>query len=190
MLSRLPLSSARRALRTLLALGCLATAAVPLAGCTTTYEMDSFTVGDDGTDRAPEPISNSQFVRGVYVDVLGRAPDVYEYTFKDASGAELLAFPIQEQKNLVDVLDGMGDPAPMRAVLCAGLLGSAEVSLPEKAEVTDPAGFIRQQFRTLLGREPNTYELSAFEQAWADSEATGPRTVIRAILGSQEYQSR
>jgi len=50
--------------------------------------------------------------------------------------------------------------------------------------------YIRDQFRRLLGREPNTYELEAFAAEWENDPAVGPRTVIRAIIASREYQSQ
>jgi hypothetical protein len=168
----------------------LTVCAAGLSGCTYSYEFDPLTVGDDAAAQALEPRSNSQFVRAVYADILGRAPDVYDFTLLDGQGNELVAFPIQEQRDLVGPLDGMGDPAPLRAVLSAGLVGSEEVDIPEKAAVADPQAFVRDQFRTLLGREPNAYEAHAFGDAWATDDAAGPRAVIRAIVGSREYQSR
>lgn len=168
----------------------VAAAVTALAGCSQTYEFESFSVGDSAVSAAAKPLANSQFVRGAYVDTIGRTPDVHDYSIQDAQGKELYSFPIDEQAVLVKSLDSIGDPAPMRALVCAGLLGSAEVSVPEKAEVEDPAAFIRDQFRALLGREPNAYEARAFEDAWRTDEAVGPRAVIRAITGSREYQSR
>lgn len=168
----------------------LSIAPAGLGGCSYSYEFDPLTVGDDAAGRAPEPRSNSQFVRAVYADLLGRAPDVYDFALLDAQGNEIFAFPIQEQRDLVGALDGVGDPDPLRALMTAGLLGSGEVSLPAKADVQDPDAFVRDQFRTLLGREPNAYEAFAFGEAWRTDDATGPRAVIRAIVGSREYQSR
>jgi hypothetical protein len=168
----------------------LAAASLGLAGCSYSHEYDPFTVGSDIEARAPEPLGNRQFVRGVYADVLGRAPGVHDFSVQDAQGNELYTFPINEQPTMVNALNGMGDPEPMRALLCAGLLGSSEISIPDKADVEDPGQFIRDRFRTLLGREPNAYEADAFEDAWLTDEATGPRTVVRAIVGSREYQSR
>jgi hypothetical protein len=161
-----------------------------LTGCGISYEFDPATVGDDHAGRAPEPRTNSQYIRAVYADILGRAPEVYDFSIEDAQGNELIKFPIQEQVNLVGALDSTGDPDALRAVVTAGLLGSAEVKLPSKSSVDDPRAFIREQFRALLGREPNAYEAYAFEDAWKNDAAVGPRAVIRAIVGSREYQSR
>lgn len=161
-----------------------------LAGCTTSYEFDSATVGDDGAGRVPHARSNSQFIHGVYTDLLGRAPTVYDFSVMNGQGTLLYTFPINEQRDLVSALDGMGDSAPLRAALTAGLLGSTEITLPEKSEVGNPGAFIADQFRSLLGREPGRYEQRAFEDAWNSDDAVGPRTVIRAIIGSREYQSQ
>ena len=161
-----------------------------LGGCGYTYEFDPVTVGDDKAGRVPEPRTNSQYIRAVYADLLGRAPEVYDFSIEDQSGDVVSQFPIQEQTNLIAALDGTGDPDPLRALLAAGLLGSAEGDVPEKDAVQDPHAFIRDEFRALLGREPNAYEAFAFEDAWETDEATGPRAVIRAIVGSREYQSR
>lgn len=168
----------------------LAVAPGGLVGCGFSYDFDQVTVGDDKTGRVPEPRTNSQYIRAVYADLLGRAPEVYDFAIEDQSGNVVAQFPIQEQTNLIAALDGTGDPDPLRAILAAGLLGSTEGDVPEKGAVKDPRAFIRDEFRTLLGREPNAYEAFAFEDAWETDEATGPRAVIRAIVGSREYQSR
>lgn len=168
----------------------LAPAPLGLAGCSYSYEFDPLTVGDDQAGRVPEPRTNSQYVRAVYADLVGRAPEVYDFSLQDGQGNELFKLPVQEQVNLVSALDSTGDPDALRAVVAAGLLGSAEVKVPEKADVKDPRGFIVAEFRSLLGREPNAYEAFAFEDAWKTDDATGPRTIIRAIVGSREYQSR
>jgi hypothetical protein len=158
-----------------------------LAACTTTYDYDPTAVGmPDGDQRPARDKSSSQFVRGVVADLLGRTPASYDFVL-EVNGTALLTLPIDEQAQLVSVLDGIGDPRPMRNLLVNGLLHGAEVALPDKASVTDPRGYVRQQFTRLLGREPNAYELEAFADAWSDP-AVGPRTVIRAIAGSREYQ--
>ena len=167
----------------------LAAAALLAAACgETTYVFDDVTVGDEDGARVPRERSNSQFVRAVYGDLVGRAPESYEFVVS-AGGNELLRFPVDEQSLLVDVLEGMGDPRPLRALLTAGLVASDEVSLPERGDVDDPAAFIADQFRRLLGREPSVYELRAFVDQWRSDEAVGPRTVVRALIGSREYQS-
>jgi len=49
--------------------------ALALAACATTYDYDPTTVGDtEGGGRAPRGKTSSQFVRGVYADLLGRTP--------------------------------------------------------------------------------------------------------------------
>lgn len=154
----------------------------------TTYSFEDVTVGEDDGARAPRERSNSQFVRAVYGDLVGRAPESYEFVV-EAGPTELFSFPVNEQSLLVDVLEGMGDSRPLRALLTAGLVASAEVALPDRGEVDEPAEFISEQFRRLLGREPSAYELRAFVDEWEADDAVGPRTVVRALIGSREYQS-
>jgi hypothetical protein len=171
-----------------IATAALAALALAAACGDTTYGFDDVTVGEDDGARQPQERSNSQFVRAVYGDLVGRAPESYEFVVS-ADGDELFRFPVDEQSQLVDSLEGMGDSRPLRALLTAGLVSSAEVRLPERAEVEDPAAFISDQFRRLLGREPTAYELRAFVDEWQADEAVGPRTVVRALIGSREYQS-
>lgn len=172
-------------MRTLLLLGVLA-----LAACDTAYDFDRTTVGeDDGTTGTARSKTSSQFVRGVYADVLGRAPERYDFVVT-ANGNPGFTIPIDEETFLVNTLDGMGDPAPLRALIVKGLVESDEVELPTKSSVSDPAAFITDQFRRMLGREPNAYELSAFVQQWQSDAAVGPKAIVRAIAGSREYQSK
>lgn len=164
-------------------------AALAFTACADTYDYDPATAGDtEGSDRAPRGKSPSQFVRGVYADVVGRSPESYDFTLK-IQGVEQFRLPLDEEAQLVGALDGIGDSQPMRNLIANGLLHSTEVTIPDKAAV-DSRTFIREQFTKLLGREPNPYELSAFADAWANDPAVGPRTIIRAILGSREYQSQ
>ncbi|HEU0030628.1 MAG TPA: hypothetical protein VFQ53_08345 [Kofleriaceae bacterium] len=158
------------------------------AACTDTYDYDPATAGDpEGSARPLRGKTASQFVRGIYADLVGRAPEAYEFVIRFA-GAEL-RIPLDEERMLVDTLDGIGDSLPMRNLVANGLLHSTEVTVPEKSAV-EPQAFIRDQFTTLLGREPNPYELAAFVTEWQADPAVGPRTVIRAIVGSREYQSQ
>ena len=166
---------------------CLATSLAGLA-CDTTYDFDPIEVGESEKDREPRAWSNAQFIRSIYADVLGRTPEVYVFSVR-SQGEEVFRFPIDEQDFLVGVLDGVGDPAPLRALITAGLVNSLEADIPAKTDVADPAEYIASQFRRLLGRNPSVYELRAFVAAWNSDPAVGPRTVIRALIGSRRYQS-
>ena len=175
----------------LVALALAAALGSSLAACggDTTYVFDEVAVGDpEEGGRAPRERSNSQFVRAVYGDLVGRAPESYDFSVS-AGGDELLRFPVDEQSLLVRVLEGLGDSRPLRALLVAGLAASDEVGLPARGDVDDPAAFVADQFRRLLGREPSAYELRAFVDEWEADPAVGPRTVVRALVGSREYQS-
>ncbi len=165
--------------------------ALALGACTeTTYDFDGVTVGeDDGISDQVRSKTSSQFIRGVYADILGRAPERYDFAVSQ-NGVLAFALPIDEETFLVATLDGMGDPGPLRALIVQGLVGSPETALPSRAEVADPAAFIRDQFRRLLGREPNPYELTAFVGQWHTDPAVGPRAIVRALAGSREYQSK
>ncbi|HEY0992368.1 MAG TPA: hypothetical protein VGD80_35190 [Kofleriaceae bacterium] len=168
----------------------IAMIALALAACATTYEYDPATLGDpEGGDRAPRSKTSSQFVRGVYADLLGRTPATFDFTLK-FNGATQFTLALDEQTQLAGVLDGLGDALPMRNVIVNGLLHGSEVTLPTKGSVSDPRTYIKEQFTRLLGREPNPYELAGFADAWDRDAAVGPRTIIRAIVGSREYQSQ
>lgn len=162
--------------------------ALATACADTTYDYDPATAGDvEGGDRAPRMKTSSQFLRGLYADLLGRTPESYEFAI--TFGANTLRIPLDEEMQLSSVLEGLGDSLPMRNLIVKGLLHSAEVTVPAKTEV-DAEEYISEQFRRLLGREPNAYELGAFVDEWEKDPAVGPRTVIRAITGSREYQSQ
>ena len=161
---------------------------VLLGACTTTYVFEEVDVGDEGGEREPVPRSSAQFVGAIYADLLGRQPEQYDFTITQGQ-TELLRFPLDEQDVLVAALDATGDSAPVRDLIVAGVLRSPEAALPDKGDV-EPEEFVADQFRRLLGRDPNTYELAAFVEAWRDDAAVGPRAVIRAIVASREYQSR
>jgi hypothetical protein len=157
--------------------------------CTDVYEYDPTNAGEpEGSERAPRGKSSTQFLRGVYADLLGRTPETYEIVIK-FQGTEVFRFSADEEALLGNSLDGLGDSLPMRNLIANGLLHSTEITIPDKGSV-DAREYIREQFRRLLGREPNTYELEAFAGEWAKDPAVGPRTVIRAIIASREYQSQ
>jgi hypothetical protein len=156
-----------------------------LVGCQS-YSFAPITVGQKA-EKVPRPRSNSQFVRLVYADLVGRAPAQYDFTVKDQAGMTVSQFPVDEQQFLVDTLDGMGDPSALRDLIVAGLIDS--VTLPDKFSVSDPAGYITSQFHTYLGRDPSAYELAGFVAEWKSDPAVNPKTVARALLASREYQS-
>jgi hypothetical protein len=159
-----------------------------LAGCTTTYEFDPIDVGKDD-QRQLRALSSQQIVRAYFADLVGRAPQVYTFVVEDAQGKEQNRFPVDEQERLVDVLDSLGDSAPLRDLLAQGLLDSGQQSLPEKTAVSKPDEFISSQFRKYLGREPSPYELASFVSEWKSDAAVGPKTIVRALVGSREYLS-
>ena len=173
----------------LIALAAALLLAAPLTACTeTTYEFDDVDLGGDDDGRTPRERSNSQFIRAAYADLVGRSPESYDFEVS-FNGTVAGAFPINEQDILEGALDGVGDPGAMRSLIVAGLLESEEVDVPAKSEVDDPESFIREQFRFFLGREPGVYELRAFRDEWANDSSVNPRTVIRALMESREYQT-
>ena len=57
------------------------TCVLAAAACTTTYDYDPTSVGSaDGSARAPRATSSSQFVRGVYADLLARGPRLVAFS--------------------------------------------------------------------------------------------------------------
>jgi hypothetical protein len=160
-----------------------------VAACTDVYDYEPTSAGEpEGGERAARGKSSTQFLRGIYADLLGRTPETYEIVIS-FQGTEVFRFPADEEALLGSSLDGLGDSLPMRNLIANGLLHSTEITIPDKGSV-DARDYIRDQFRRLLGREPNTYELEAFAGEWASDPAVGPRTIIRALIGSREYQSQ
>jgi hypothetical protein len=163
--------------------------ALAASACIDTYAYEPATAGEAEGDRQPRAKTSSQFLRGLYADVLSRTPETFEFVLR-LDGTEALRFPLDEEAQLTTVLEGLGDSLPMRNLIAKGLLHSIEVAIPDKASIADGRAYIREQFRRLLGREPNAYELEQFAGEWAADAAVGPRTIIRAIVGSREYQSQ
>lgn len=169
----------------------LLSAVLALGACTDTYDYDPATAGEAEGDGARERRGKnpSQFVRSIYADLLGRSPESYDFTLTLEGVPQPLVIPLDEEQQLVGALDGIGDSLPMRNLISKGLLSGDEISLPAKSEV-DPTEFVREQFRKLLGREPNPYEQQVFVTEWLSDPAVGPVAIIRAIVGSREYQSQ
>ena len=162
--------------------------ALALGACETTYGFDPVEVGNDAAS-APRQRSSRQYLRSLFADVLGRSPEVYDFVIYDAQGNETLTFELDESEFLLNALDSVGDERVMRSVIATGFANSTEAALPKKEEVADPEAFIRDQFRRYLGREPGSYELHAFMNEWQSNAAMGPAEVVRALVGSREYQS-
>jgi len=168
----------------------LVLAGVLAVGCTDTYDYQPATAGDpEGGSREPRAKNPSQFVRSIYADLLGRSPESYDFELRIEGVQDSFRLQLDEESALVGALDGIGDSQPMRNLIANGLLAGDEISLPAKAAV-EPRAFIREQFRKLLGREPNPYELQLFVDEWTADPAVGPKAIIRAIIGSREYQSQ
>jgi hypothetical protein len=164
-------------------------AALASASCTDVYDYDPATAGEaEGGERALRAKSSAQFLRGLYADLLGRTPESYEIIIR-FQGTEVFRFPANEEALLSFSLDGLGDSLPMRNLIANGVLHSSEITIPAKTAVV-ARDYIREQFRRLLGREPNAYELEAFAAEWDADPTVGPRTIIRAIIASREYQSQ
>ncbi len=113
--------------------------------------------------------SERQFLRGVYVDLIERAPQ------------------LDELRNLRNAMNAMADPAPLRSVLAKVILDSPQCKLPEREPGND-RGFVIGCFLRYLAREPEPRELEAFTTALAQKGAS-PQHIVRAITGSLEYQT-
>lgn len=113
--------------------------------------------------------SERQFLRGIYNDLLERAPT------------------LDELRNLRNAMTAMADPAPLRSVLAKVILDSPQAKLPVRANGEDRA-FVDGCFLRYLAREPADKERSAFEGALTQKGAS-PQQVVRAIVGSLEYQT-
>jgi hypothetical protein len=113
--------------------------------------------------------TDAMFIQSLFCDLLGRTPSWEEF------------------RNFRNALQALSDSTALRAVLARVMLDSGQVPLPEQNGL-DAEAFVRAQFASLLAREPSGAELAAFAGALA--KGTAPSTVVLAILGSAEYQSR
>ena len=78
------------------------------------------------------------------------------------------------------------DATPLRAVMVKVMLDSPRAKVPQLEE-QEPAAFVRECFRRYLGREPRQTESAEYAAALEAGRAE-PRHVVRALLGSVEYQ--
>src|SRR5690606_11130230 len=111
--------------------------------------------------------NDRQFVRSLYVDVLGRPP-TYD-----------------EMRNMRNALQSMADSTPLRAVMAKLIVDSQEAVLPECRD-GEEAAFVATCCRRYLGREPRATELQDFLAVLQEPD-TEPRHVVRALLCSAEY---
>ncbi|MGE0142066.1 MAG: hypothetical protein AB7I19_02530 [Planctomycetota bacterium] len=113
------------------------------------------------------PRTHYQIVRGLYFDVLGRAPSY------------------DETRNTRNALSSMADPTPMRIVLARILVDSPKAILPGSRADGD-AAFVRAAFEHYLGRPPTSGESARFVNSLQQGGAA-ERHVARALLASVEY---
>jgi hypothetical protein len=114
------------------------------------------------------PKTDTQFIRGLYVDLTGARPE-----------------PDQLQR-LRGALGALADTAPLRAVIARSLLDQQADRLPRRGEVEGEA-FVRRTFERYLGREPSHEELEDFLLIYGQEDCQ-PATVVRAIVTHWEYQ--
>ena len=120
----------------------------------------------DGVKRARTK-AEIPYVRGLFVDALGRLPSQ------------------EELRDLRNTLRGLADPMPARLAMGGELLDSAEAKVPA---VADPERFVKEQFVRLLARLPGKRELDRLAGALRSDPEVTPRVVIRTLLLSPEYQ--
>jgi hypothetical protein len=121
-----------------------------------------------GAARAPKAKTDRQFIRSLFVDVLGRPPAYEEF------------------RNMRNALQAIADPKPLRGVLAKVLLDSG-AALPPAAPADEPEKQVTELFHRLLGRDPERKEHAAFTAALREPGATW-RIAAMAMLSSAQYQ--
>jgi len=114
------------------------------------------------------PMSNRLFVRALFVDLAGRPPGE------------------DEARRMCGALDGLADPAPLRAVLARLLVDSRQAETPRREEIEDAPAWIEGLFPRLLGREASARELAVFCASFSDP-ACRPQTIVYALVSHPEY---
>jgi len=109
------------------------------------------------------------YVRGLFVDALGRVP-TYE-----------------ELRNVRNAFLSLADPTPIRLVMGRVLLESPQARMP--ASALDADRFVREQFVRLLARMPDADEEATFVKALKTDPAVTPRVVLWTLISSPEYQT-
>lgn len=116
----------------------------------------------------PRPKSDRVFVRALYADLLGRAPDYQEF------------------RRCRNALLALSDSRPLRSVLIKMMLDSGVADGALGAGVT-PAEQVAGRFLHFLARPPTEAECAAFVRELEGGAS--PRLVLRALLTHAEYQS-
>ncbi|MHC4959062.1 MAG: hypothetical protein ACYTGN_11880 [Planctomycetota bacterium] len=109
------------------------------------------------------------YVRGLFVDALGRLPS-YE-----------------ELRNVRNAFLSLADPTPVRLVMGRVLLQSREAQIP--ANAIQPKRFVREQFVRLFARPPTEKEQDVFVGALKDDPQVTPAVVLWTLISSPEYQT-
>jgi len=113
------------------------------------------------------PKSDIQFIRTLYMDLLNREPTQDEFDY------------------VQNALQAIADPIPLRSVIVRIFLDSGKIPLPDKSRLSDPKAWVTDQYIRFVSREPTPAELRACLETL---NQTNTRTVVQAILSSQEYQ--
>jgi hypothetical protein len=114
------------------------------------------------------PKTDHMWIRSLFIDLLGRKPSFAEY------------------RNFRNAVQALSDSSPVRSVLTKVILDSGQVALPDPGG-KDARPFVEETFRRYLCRPPTAAEFEVFLAALA-SPGGGPKTVVQAILSSDEYQ--
>lgn len=130
-----------------------------------------------GPARPPHRKNDFQFIRSLFVDLLGRPPAYEEF------------------RNMRNALQALADPTPLRGVLAKVLLDSSAAVAPPAPPAGETERYpgdrwrpqVTDLFRRLLGRDPSTREMDVFVQTLQEPGATW-RTAALGILSSPQYQ--
>ena len=114
------------------------------------------------------PRSDNQFIRSLYFDLLGRAPEYQEF------------------RNMRNALLSMADPAPLRSVMAKVILDSGQADLPKLSRGKEDL-FVKEAFLRYLGRPPSQDELLKFATILRDPKVEA-RHVVRSLVTCPEYQ--
>jgi hypothetical protein len=114
------------------------------------------------------PRSDNQFIRSLYFELLGRAPEYQEF------------------RNMRNALLSMADPAPLRGVMAKVILDSGKAQLPV-LDRKHRGKFVSEVFLRYLGRAPTQDESGKFVKLLRD-ERVQAKHVVRALITSTEYQ--